>query len=119
LQYNFPFKIDGRGHSAEVNYEGHIQQLIEQLLFTVLGERVNRPTFGTRVNQLVFAPNSDELAASTQFLIQGSLQQWLGELIHVVAVDTKSQDSKLFISVQYLIKKNPQQTHIVQFNKEL
>jgi uncharacterized protein len=118
LLYNFPFKIDGRGHSAEVNDEGHIQQLIEQVLFTILGERVNRPTLGTRINQLVFAPNSEELATSTQFLIQGALQQWLGDIIHVFAVETKSEDSKLHISVQYLIRQN-QQTHVIQFIKEV
>ena len=118
MLYNFPFKIDGRGHSAEVNKDRHIQQLVEQVLFTIIGERVNRPTFGTRIDQLVFALNSEELATSTQFLIQGALQQWLGEIIQVVAVRTRSEDSKLYITIQYLIRQN-QQTHVVQFIKEV
>ena len=33
--------------------------------------------------QLVFAPNSDTLAATTQFLVQGALQQWLGDLLRI------------------------------------
>jgi uncharacterized protein len=118
MYYNYPFKIDGRGHSADADYSQHIRQMIEQALLTMLGERVNRPTFGTRINQLVFAPNSEELAASTQFLVQAALQQWLGELIRVDAVETTSRESQLQISVQYTIKLN-QQAQTSQFVKEL
>ena len=118
MQFNFPFRIDGRGHSAEINEEGHVRQLIEQVLFTTLGERVNRPNFGTRINQLVFAPNSEELATSTQLLVQGALQQWLAELIVVVSVETKSVDSKLHISIQYMVKRD-QQLRNAQFIKEV
>jgi Baseplate wedge protein gp25 len=64
--------------------------MIEQILFTDLGERVNRPTFGSGINQLVFAPNSNELAAATQLLVQGALQQWLADLIHVESVAVKN-----------------------------
>ncbi len=63
------------------------------MLFTTPGERVNRPTFGSGLLQLVFAPNSDELATATQFLVQGALQQWLGDLIQVDAVDVHADDS--------------------------
>ena len=63
------------------------------MLFTAPGERVNRPTFGSGLMQLVFAPNSDELAATTQFLVQGALQQWLGDLIVVEAVEVEADDA--------------------------
>ena len=66
--------------------DDHIRDLIEQVLFTAPGERVNRPTFGSGLMQLVFAPNSDELATATQFLVQGALQQWLGDVVQVEAV---------------------------------
>jgi phage baseplate assembly protein W len=117
MQFHYPFKIDGRGHTAEVDEENHIHQLIEQVLFTVRGERVNRPTFGTDINQLVFAPNSDELATSTQFLIQGALQQTLGELIQVVSVQVLNQDSTLHISIQYMVRTN-QQVKVTEFVRE-
>jgi phage baseplate assembly protein W len=75
------------------------------VLFTNPGERVNRPTFGCGVMQLVFTPNSDELASATQFLIQGALQQWLGDLIQVNAVQVASQDSTLEVTVQYTVRR--------------
>ena len=79
----FPYPIDTRGRTAQADDDDHIRDLIEKVLFTSPGERVNRPDFGSGLMQLVFAPNSDELAAATQFSVQGALQQWLGDLIEV------------------------------------
>ena len=67
----------------------------------VLGERVNRPDFGTGLMQLVFGPNSDELAATIQLLTRSALQQWLGDLIRVEDVLAESIDSTLTIEVRY------------------
>ena len=102
---------------ALANDEEHIRQLIEQVLLTAQGERVNRPTFGSGINQLLFAPNSDELAAATQLLVQGALQQWLGELIQVESVNIKNENSSLHILIQYRIKRN-QERQIAEFFKE-
>ena len=75
------------------------------MLFTAPGERVNRPEFGSGLLQLVFAPNSDELAATTQFLVQGALQQWLGDLIEVEAVQVEAEDPTLRVTVQYVVRR--------------
>ena len=79
MNIDFPYHFDARGRTAEVDYDAHICDLIEQVLFTAPGERVNRPDFGSGLLRLVFAPNSSELAATTQYLVQGSLQQYLGD----------------------------------------
>jgi len=105
MQINYPFQFDPRGRTATTTGDKHIRDLIEQVLFTVPGERVNRPSFGSGVMQLVFAPNSDELAAATQFLIQGALQQWLGDLIQLEAVQVGSQEGTLTIQVQYVVRR--------------
>ncbi len=118
MNIQFPFQIDGRGRTAGATDEDHIRQMIEQVLFTSPGERVNRPDFGTGVMQLVFAPNSPELAAATEFTIQGALQQWLGDVIKVEAVDVESQESTLRITVQYVIRRN-QQRAVAQFSREV
>ena len=77
----FPYRTDGRGRTHEAAREAWLHGLIEQLLFTLPGERVNRPDFGCGLMQLVFAPNSAELAVTVQALVQASLQQWLGQLL--------------------------------------
>jgi phage baseplate assembly protein W len=109
MNLDFPYRFDSRGRTADTSDEDHIRDLIEQVLFTAPGERVNRPDFGSGLQRLVFAPNSDELAAATQFLVQGSLQQWLGDLIEVNEVDVQNEDSTLRITVQYIIRRTQQQ----------
>jgi uncharacterized protein len=65
MQLDYSFRIDGRGRIASTDEDEHIRDLIEQVLFTAPGERVNRPDFGSGVLQLLFAPNSYELATAT------------------------------------------------------
>ena len=103
MHLDFPYHVDGRGRSAQVGDEAYVRDLIEQVLFTTPGERVNRPDFGTGLQQLVFGPNSDELAATIQLLVRSALQQWLGELIRVEAVVAESHDASLTIEVQYTL----------------
>lgn len=112
----YPFHIDRHHRVAQSNLDDRIHQMIEQLLFTMPGERVNRPTFGTGLMQLVFAPNSDELAVAAQFLVQGALQQWLGDLIVVEAIQVESEDSTLRVTVQYIVRRN-QERQVAQFER--
>jgi len=114
MNIDFPLHFDERGRTAETDYDSHIRDLIEQVLFTAPGERVNRPDFGSGLQQLVFAPNSDELAAATQFLVQGALQQWLGDLIQVEAVQVESEGSTLRVLVRYTVRRTQQQ-QVAQF----
>ena len=116
MYVNFPFQIDGRGRTMMTTYEMHIRDLIEQVLFTMQGERVNRPTFGSGLMQLAFAPNSDALATATEFLVQGALQQSLADLIQVHAVDIEHEESILRVTVQYQIRRN-QQRQVAQFER--
>jgi len=106
---DYPFSFDNRGRTSDTTSDDHIRDLIEQVLFTSPGERVNRPTFGCGLNQLVFAPNSPELAAATQFLVQGSLQQWLGDLIVVDSVQVESVDSTLRVTISYVVRRTQTQ----------
>jgi hypothetical protein len=106
MQIDFPFHLDSRGRSASTDEEAHIRDMIEQLLFTNNGERVNMPEFGSGLLQLIFSPNSPELAAALQFTAQGALQRWLGDLIEVRALEVVALDSALRVSVQYLIRQN-------------
>ncbi|AIF82570.1 phage baseplate assembly protein W [Candidatus Nitrososphaera evergladensis SR1] len=116
--YNrYPFNVDGRGRTASATSTDYIKQLVEQVLFTAVGERVNRPTFGSGVNQLVFSPNSNELASATQLLVHGALQQWLGDLIHVESVVVRNEDSSLHVVVHYIIKRS-QQRQSAEFTRE-
>lgn len=106
----FPLRFDAQGRTASAARDAHIRQMIEQLLFTAPGERVNRPDFGTGILQLVFAPNSPELAAALQFTIQAALQQWLGDVIEVQQIAVDGENSTLRVAVDYTVIATGEQT---------
>ncbi len=119
MNFSYPLRIDGFGRTAmTASEEQHVKQLVEQVLFTTLGERVNRPDFGSGINQLIFGPNSQEIASATQLLVQGALQTWLGSLILVEFVDIKTRESTLEVTVQYRLKESGKQ-HSLKFTKEV
>jgi phage baseplate assembly protein W len=109
MNIDFPFHFDNLGRTATTSDDDHIRDMIEQLLFTNPGERVNRPDFGSGLLQLMFAPNSPELAATLQFTVQAALQRWLGDLIEVQALEVTSEDSTLRVILQYLVRRSGEQ----------
>ena len=94
MNIDFPFRFDSFGRTATTDENDHIQDMIEQFLFTNAGERVNRPDFGSGLLQMIFAPNSQELAATLQFTVQAGLQQWLGDVIEVLDLNVESEDAE-------------------------
>ncbi|MEO8663274.1 MAG: GPW/gp25 family protein [Bryobacteraceae bacterium] len=105
VQFDFPFHFDSRGRTASVDDDGHIRDMIEQLIFTSPGERVNRPDFGSGILQLIFAPNSPELAATLQFALHAAVQRWLGDVIEIRDLTVTADDSTLTIDMKYLIRR--------------
>ena len=79
----------------------YLRQLVEQVLFTSPGERVNLPDFGSGLLQLPFAPNSVELAAATQFTVQAALQKWLSGYVKVQSVIASADEATLTVTVSY------------------
>ncbi len=103
MNLNFPYQFDGRGRTAEAAAADYVTQLIEQVLFTSPGERVNLPDFGSGLLQLPFAPNSMELAAATQFAVQGAIQKWLSSYVKVQSVVASAQEAVLTVTVTYTL----------------
>ncbi|MEH2352916.1 GPW/gp25 family protein [Nostoc sp.] len=105
INIDFPFHFDRYHRTASTSDENHhIRDLIEQLLFTTPGERVNRPDFGCGVLSLIFAPNSPELATAMQITIQASIEQWLSDLIDLQMLEVTSIDASLYIVVEYFVQ---------------
>ena len=104
MNIDFPFHFDRWGSTASTSYENHIRDLIEQLLFTTPGERLNRPEFGCGILSLIFSPNSPELATALQVTIAAAIERWLGDLIDLNTLEVKSEDASLFITVQYRLQ---------------
>jgi phage baseplate assembly protein W len=108
MNIGYPLRFDQHGRTAGATNSKHIDDMIEQLLFTNPGERVNQPDFGSGLMQLVFAPNSMELAAALQFTMQAALQRWLGDVIQIQSLEVNSEDSTLTIDLQYVMRGSTQ-----------
>lgn len=115
---DFPFHFDNLGRTATTGNDDHIRDMIEQFLFTNPGERVNRPDFGSGLLQLIFAPNSQELAATVQFTVQAGLQRWLGDVIEVQALEVTSADASLRVDLQYVVRRT-QETRVENFERRV
>lgn len=116
MQIDFPFHTDNRGRTGSTDADDHVRDLIEQVLFTSPGERVNRPEFGSGLLQLVFAPASPELAAATQFLVQAALQQWLADVLEVEGVEVEAAEGRVEVLVQYVIRRT-QERQVARFSR--
>ncbi len=96
-----PLRLGTRGRTRLVDDEDYLRGLVEMVLFTRPGERVNRPEMGSGVDRLVFAPADDALARTTGALVHGALQQWLGDLLRIEEVEVTSRDASLDVVIVY------------------
>lgn len=106
---DYPFHFDSRGRTASTTTDDHIRDMLEQLLFTNAGERVNRPDFGSGLQKLLFAPTSPELATALQYTLKAAIQRWLGDIVELQALEVVSEDSTLSIFIQYLVRRTNEQ----------
>jgi phage baseplate assembly protein W len=109
---DYPFSFDGAGRTAITDPDDHVRDMIYQLLFTNPGERVDLPDFGCGLLQMVFRPNSTTLAAATQLLIQGALQQWLGDIVAVQQLEVENIGERLEITLSYVRRDTGQQVQL-------
>nr|WP_321465813.1 GPW/gp25 family protein [uncultured Desulfobulbus sp.] len=100
----FPLTIDAGGPSLASRSE-HIRGQIEQVLFTLPGERVFRPDFGAGVKALVFEPNSTPLWQITKRRLLASLADALqGEVDpKSIEVEVSGEEATLTITIGYTL----------------
>jgi phage baseplate assembly protein W len=99
----YPFGFDTRGRTATAPYVEHVRQMIEQLLLTSPGERVNRPLLGGGLLQLVFAPNTPDRAAALELALTGAVATWLGDVIELRSLQVEALESTLRVRLDYVV----------------
>lgn len=104
MNIDYPFHFDARGRTASTTDADHIRDMIELLLLTSPGERVNRPDFGSGLLRAIFAPNSPEIAAAMEFSTRAVILRELGDLIDLQTLSFSAVDSTLRVELVYSIK---------------
>jgi uncharacterized protein len=103
VELRFPYGFDARGRTADATPSEHVRQMIELLLLTSPGERVNRPDFGGGLLQTVFAPNSPERAGALELILRMALARWLGDVIDVERLAVASDEGRLLVELDYVV----------------
>jgi uncharacterized protein len=103
IEIRFPYGLDDRGRTATVDYDDHVEQMLELLLFTRPGERVNQPTFGCGLLDQVFAPNSPEIAAALNVTIAAAISLWLRDVVSVTSLEVTAQENRLSVNLAYTV----------------
>ena len=109
VDMDFPYHFDVVGRTALADEAEHVEDMIEQFLFTAAGERVMLPEFGSGLLQRVFQPNAPEVAAALQLTTHAGLQRWLGDVIEIRDLTATSDEATLTVRIVYLIRRTQEE----------
>ncbi len=104
-QFGFPYGFDAAGRTAGADEAEHIRDLLEQLLLTRAGERVNRPDFGAGLMHAVFGGSGPEAATALELASRAALHRYLGDVIEVQGLGVRAVDSALIIDIHYALRR--------------
>ena len=111
----FPLQISQQGGLALAKGVTDIEQAIQIILGTMPGERIMRPEFGSRIHELVFAPDNASTRCLAAYYVEEALDRWEPR-INVIEVDATSDPARpgvLLIEIQYQIKDSYDERSIV------
>ena len=92
----------GLGESAG---SAKVEESIRIILGTLPGERLMRPTFGSRLRTLAFAPNSPATADLARYYVSDSLNRWEPRIdVLDVLVTNDPADGVLLIEIRYRLR---------------
>ena len=100
-----PYRVDGSGRTAMTgDMRRHARDLIEAVLFTTPGERVNRPDFGSGLLDMLFDTNNQALETAADFLIQSAIQRHLSEVLTISQLALHRDEGVLEITLSYVLR---------------
>jgi uncharacterized protein len=106
----FPFgpAATGRAASVEDGDDTQIRQMLELVVMTMPGERVMRPSFGSPVTQMLFAPVDAAVAHALQASLAAAIGLWMGDLIDLrdLTVAFDDEDAALEILITYEVRRS-------------
>jgi phage baseplate assembly protein W len=99
----FPLALAAHHGIDVVSVEQSVQAMIEQMLFTSPGERVNRPTFGVGAPRYVFEPNSPLLAERLRSALEDNVYEDFGTSVNIVELTVEQDEEQLIVRIGFEI----------------
>ena len=104
----YPVGMDIRGNFALSSDAENIEESINIILRTNLGERVYREDFGSRLSELSFEPVNSETLLKTRLYVEEALSRWEPRIkLKKVIAEPNSEKNTINIKIIYQIKNSP------------
>ena len=104
--WRFPIRPDAAGGLGYVSADENVEQSLRVALMTAAGERVMRPTFGSKARQLVFAPGSLLFLHQLETTVRETVRDWEPrvELEDVLAEADPRDETRITVSIRYRVR---------------
>jgi hypothetical protein len=111
----FPVSVNLNGGVSSSQLDENVRQSIFIVLGTAPGERLNRPEFGCRIHDLMFAPNNDMTATMAEVFCEEALYKFEPRVAKVTCNATVNEDevNRLDIRIEYLIAGKNEKRNLV------
>jgi hypothetical protein len=107
---SFPFRIGGRGgvvmSSTSRNDVSHIEESMEQILRTRVGERVMEEYFGSDLDTQIFESNSPPTHNMIRYQIKEALDRFEDRIrVDRSDIEVYGEGNKIYAKINYFVEK--------------
>lgn len=103
----FPINVVSEDRTLfDLNYSraDQVKSEIMHLIFTPVGQRLRKPTFGTRLIQFIFNPNDNDTWGDIVSEIKETVKMWVPDCsVKNVEVVESENGLQLFAKIQYTL----------------
>lgn len=111
----FPVSVNLNGGVSSSQLEENVRQSIFIILGTAPGERLNRPDFGCRIHDLMFAPNNPMTSARAEIYCEEAIYKYEPRITSVTcsAMPNPNEPNVLDLKVEYVIAEQQTKRNLV------
>lgn len=103
--WTFPLQVSLQGGIQLCSVARSVEESIWIILRTDLGERVYRPTFGSRLSELTFAPLNSQTLLLLRLFVREALEMWEPRIVlEDVLTDPDPVRGRVDITIHYRLK---------------
>jgi phage baseplate assembly protein W len=113
--WRFPILPDASGSLGYTAGDENVEQSLRILLMTAVGDRVMRPSFGTRAERLVFAPGSVRFLRLLETSVREAVRDWEPrvDLDGVSAEADAGDETRILVSIAYRVRQTNTRQNLV------
>ena len=108
LDFSLPFQIILNGIISAKNDVKQVKSQIAHLLFTVKGERLRDPEFGTNLINYIFSENTSDNLDEIKTEINEEVEKWIPNATINDVYTVQDSNNEVYVKVSYTVNFNSQ-----------